>query len=732
MDRWRTVAATVALVSGVVVAATQDPTWPPSEVFMLGAEEWLGSPATRAADGLPRLLLSGAPYDESSVLEAWTWAYLPSTDPEVVKNEACRNDVKAVIKAIRNPLVYAEVLLKGHLWPVILPDSWGKVPDGLLTGNFQPWGMMEECTMLHVHELIDFPLKPFDLNTTFDGKYCAVSFRKSTDVEEQPGPQPRIGAFMPAIPLYFYGTCMPSSCAADDLRVSLDARMSALGKQTSAVDCQTRNDTKTLEAADIVVIVVLTVLGGLLLAGAALDIGINYSDQQQLRKGPWRFLLAFSAYTNIKKIFAISNKKNPEVISCLHGMRVMSMTWVVWAHCYIFFYTYSTNLLGIQEVTDDVLDETVDNAGFSVDTFFFISGFLVTYGVLKEFSRVGRINWIMYYVHRVIRLAPPIALTGAVMATLARFLVFGPLAMHIERTVVEICQQYWWADFLFATNFMNHMCLAQCWYTAVDTQIYIVLPLVLAPLLYKRKIGLPLLGLVTAVSFAIPTTIAAVYNVPPAFNFIDPVVKPTARVDTYMTPWCRANSYMVGVWAGWLIYTVRGRTIKLKLWQTVLGWAAATTVASLVLYGMARYDTWGDDQVPLPRAPSIIYAGFSRGAWCLALLWLVFACHTGNGGLINSFLSHPSWQPLSRLTYTLYLTAVPLQSLFPGQVYLPFYINHLNMIVYACGFLFIGGILAVLLSVMTEGPVIGLEKLLLHRPGRGLSDIPDETKITRK
>lgn len=30
-------------------------------------------------------------------------------------------------------------------------------------------------------------------------------------------------------------------------------------------------------------------------------------------------------------------------------------------------------------------------------------------------------------------------------------------------------------------------------------------------------------------------------------------------------------------------------------------------------------------------------------------------------GIVNDFLSHPSWQPLSRLTYTMYLVAIPVQ-----------------------------------------------------------------------
>ncbi|KAG7164087.1 O-acyltransferase like protein-like [Homarus americanus] len=196
-----------------------------------------------------------------------------------------------------------------------------------------------------------------------------------------------------------------------------------------------------------------------------------------------------------------------------------------------------------------------------------------------------------------------------------------------------------------------------------------------------------------------------------------------------MTPWCRANSYLVGVWAGLLLFTVQGKILRMKLWQAILGWLLSAAVALAVLYGMADYDTL-EDPVLLPVAPSIIYAGFSRASWCAALVWVVFACHTGYGGPINTFLSHPSWQPMSRLTFAMYLTCFPIQIIYPGLIYIPFYINHLNSVLLTCGFLFIGGIAAVLLSLMVEGPILGLEKILLKRPGRGIKE-PETTTTQR-
>ncbi|ROT79906.1 putative nose resistant to fluoxetine protein 6-like [Penaeus vannamei] len=427
---------------------------------------------------------------------------------------------------------------------------------------------------------------------------------------------------------------------------------------------------------------------------------MSQTDSQHLRKGPLKYLLVFSAYSNFNKIFYINTKENPAVISCLHGLRVLSMTWVVWGHGYMFLLGVTKNVVGATVLVDEVIEQIIGNATFSVDSFFFMSGLLVAYGVMREHKRAGRVNWIMYYVHRFIRLAPPIALTAGAMATVARFALVGPYGPHVERGIVESCKNYWWADTLF--------CLPQCWYTGVDTQIYVILPLIFIPLLWRPKIGLPWMGIMTVVSFVIPTVIFAVYNAVPALFFAA-----NDRVRGHL-PEAVVSSER-------LPRRVLGGAADLQgvgQEEALLGWLLAALVACLVIFGVANYNTTDHPDL-MPPAVSVIYGGFSRGAWALALLWVVFACHTGYGGPINTFLSHPSWQPLSRLTYTMFLTTIPVQFVYSGAVFLPLYLDHLNKIVETCGYLFIGGLLAILLSLMTEGPVLGLEKLLIRRPGRG-------------
>lgn len=50
-----------------------------------------------------------------------------------------------------------------------------------------------------------------------------------------------------------------------------------------------------------------------------------------------------------------------------------------------------------------------------------------------------------------------------------------------------------------------------------------------------------------------------------------------------------------------------------------------------------------------------LYDALSRIAWSVAVCYIIFACVRNSGGPINYFLSHPLWQPLSRLSYSIYL-----------------------------------------------------------------------------
>ncbi|XP_050737494.1 nose resistant to fluoxetine protein 6-like isoform X2 [Eriocheir sinensis] len=735
----------VGLTAGVMAEGDGNTTrsfWPLPKNPEVNLEDMFRASAYKASQGMSKLLLGKE--NTRAGIESVFGVYLPTPVPGVVSNRECRRDVLSLIRTWINPNILEAVFAKGRFWPSTMPDSWGKVPDGILYGNVMPWGLQEECTHIVADEHIGSPVAVPPFNVIFRGRYCLVSveeFKQSPKSDEAMDESagiwkalgmhdPRVGVAMvnkEVPPIFTYGTCMPSSCTAEDLRASIDDALQPVGKTAKFVDCHLEDEPIEFTNGDIFFISFLSVLFAVLLAAAVVDLCINHLEKHELRKGPLKFLLVFSAYSNMRSTFTIRPKEHPDVISCLHGLRVFSMGWVVLGHGYMFLASVTSNVVHYTELSDDVLDQIVVNASFSVDTFLFMSGLVVAYTLLLENEKNKRVNWLIYYVHRIIRLSPPIIITGAAMATVFRFAMVGPYSANIERSYVENCRSNWWVDALFIGNFVSPPCLPQCWYTAVDFQLYAVAPLVLAPLLTKKRLsGLVWLAVVTLVSVAVPMITIAVNDLnPPGVPFVQG--EPKKTVDLYGTPWARASPYLMGIWTGWLLMEVRGKKFKLHPVAVAVGWMVSAAIALAVLFGMADYNVFTfEKDNSIPQAASILYGGLSRLAWGVSLLWVVFACHTGYGGIANSILAHPSLQPVSRLTYSLYLVTICIQIVYSGTTYVPLYVNHLNKAIETCGYLFLGGLVAIPLNLAVERPILGLEKLLLPRPGRSVTEQQQE------
>ncbi|XP_068229853.1 nose resistant to fluoxetine protein 6-like isoform X1 [Palaemon carinicauda] len=651
--------------------------------------------------------------------------YLPSRETSLVQNEQCISD----LDVIYSPATKDQ-------WPVAMQmvDSWGKLPDGLFFGNNQAPGAFDECLVIQWSNV-----SATNVSTgSFKGKYCSIMLKDGeTSANVTKLQMPAMIASLDYPALYsLYGTCMPSSCTQEDLHISLNYNLAKWNKSVSLIDCQTEDPPDIdFTAGQIVMICLLSLFAFLLLSGAAIDTWIECTGKTEMRRGPMKYLLVFSISTNLYKMFQINTAENKEAITSLYGMRVLSMTWVVWCHQYMMVFILEGNKFSIGTLFHgNWLDQILMNGYPSVDSFFFMSGLLVAYGILKEKELSGSVNLFIFYFHRFIRLTIPICLLSGFMATLSEYLGHGPYAFGIKapHSLQDLCQKYWWRDALFITNYFvtgddAGSCLGVCWYTAVDFQIFLLTPLILFPFIWREWFKTPQrilnrieciwLGIVIFVSVLIPGIITGIGKLPPTgiFTLPDQETSIEYNEQVYMASWCRAQPYLVGMALGVIFRRDAEKKIKLEMWQVLLGWCIATATGLAVLFGMYDYNQLG--QYPgYHWADSIFYGSLHRLAWGLALAWVVFACHYGYAGPVNTFLSHPSWQPLSRLTYCMFLVAIPVQEiLFVFNDYYPLHFGHLDKVLQTVGALFVSGIGAVLLSLCTEAPVMGLEKLLLRR-----------------
>lgn len=84
-----------------------------------------------------------------------------------------------------------------------------------------------------------------------------------------------------------------------------------------------------------------------------------------------KLILCFSAIVNAKKILNVDAPPKSSV-NCIHGLRFFSIAWIILVHSYLEVFAIADNK-SIRVVTERMFFyQTISNATFSVDTFFFI------------------------------------------------------------------------------------------------------------------------------------------------------------------------------------------------------------------------------------------------------------------------------------------------------------------------------------------------------------------------
>ena len=158
----------------------------------------------------------------------------------------------------------------------------------------------------------------------------------------------------------------------------------------------------------------------------------------------------------------------PGYIPTLDGWRALAVTIVMGAHSY-------GTLLKSSSKPARMLGAFFSHAGYGVDIFFGLSGFLICTLLLREKERTGTISLGRFYVRRVFRILPPLFLYMACILTLSYLRVIPHLG---RREVLAVF--FFFRNYIDAGWYTMHL-----WSLAVEEHFYAVVPLFL--LLLKRK-----------------------------------------------------------------------------------------------------------------------------------------------------------------------------------------------------------------------------------------------------
>jgi len=314
------------------------------------------------------------------------------------------------------------------------------------------------------------------------------------------------------------------------------------------------------------------------------------------------------------------------------------------------------------------------------------------------------------------------------------YMFTGPLAkqtrLHGDKGQ---CAKYWWTNMLYINNFYpeemgetvkDQTCLGWSWYLANDMQFHILAPAILSAFFFLEKrfknsryihAGAYTITIVSClITIIIRLVLLAVHEFPGLISAgmmpDNPYLIGRRQDNLYVKPYVRFSPYILGMLLGYVF----SRKIKLPFNQryaSVFFWVMSFGFGYAVVFGpyISGYKNEGDH---FNKTENVAYGALNEFTWSLAVAWVLYACHNGFAGVINSFLSWKFWIPLSRLTFGAYLLHPMVIFYFFLVQENPFhYQDNIMAFVYISN-LFFSFAMAFLLAMFVEYPVLNLEKLL--------------------
>ncbi|EDX12113.1 GD19409 [Drosophila simulans] len=585
-------------------------------------------------------------------------------------------------------------LTSGSLWAYRMIDAWGSIPAGILEGHLKDLGHYDECIGIEQSAVS---------GSTILGKYCLASL----PLQQLLGNVGRMLNVQTAV-------CFPASCSATNmdtllrrvLKQLVGLELNANQNLVSENSCKT-SERDAYDGGAIAAIVILSVFGAAVIISTFYDYFLC-EDQNKLPA----VLKVFSARANSRSLFRITTKPNPNVIECLHGLRGMSLIWVCFGHDYIIAITSpNINLYDVYTWAKTPFKEVIQEGVFAVDSFFFISGLLVAMVALRSMEKAkGKLNIPLMYLHRYLRLTPIVAVSILLYWKLLPHLGDGPLYGNWNFDSYDRCEGNWYWTLLYIQNYATDSeCLAQTWYLAIDMQLYIISPILLI-IVYKwgkKGAAVVLLLLLGLAAYLFSIIVINNYSLVSGGGGGGPDDY-SEDLDHYTHN--RASGWLVGFLFGYFLHTIRGKTIKLNRPAVWVGWITClallfTCIFAMYPYGMGKTKT-------LPSVNEAFYVSLSRIAWPLGLSWVVFACMQGYGGLANSFLTSPLWQPLSKLSFCVYMGHLFIQNLNGGRTRVNTYFSNYDIMLRFWQDFGFSVLLAYVMYILIEAPCGGLETLI--------------------
>lgn len=455
-------------------------------------------------------------------------------------------------------------------------------------------------------------------------------------------------------------------------------------------------------------------------------------------------------------------KQMNENLKMFHGMRVISNLIIIFGHTYQQVITTMTDFQYFLQVeVKTPIFTFINSTFFSVDLFFFLSGFLLAYviadpGKLKYFKFTRPAVLLMTVAHRLFRLWPVLIIVTLAFWKITQYTGSGPLwGIYIDE--VELCDAStnsrgsWWPRLLFIENLTSEHGLQTCenlaWYLDVDFQIFLYCLLLLAAYSHHQLAGKLLIYLSLA-GFTAATIAESFKHHIGVFSVIQPYENNyDFTTSFYQKPWYRTQPFLLGLllaihyreyqtdqksaspqrylsrlkthleskqYLKWVFYAAGAAIVLLLTWLPKN--LADQIDVTVQTFGTLRVDYW-------PWPVQCLWNSFSRLVFTVAVILICIPNMLGSRDILVRLFGCKACVLLASITYCTYLChRLILEPIFFSQKQ-SFQISRFTIFSYYFFIIIFGFSLATIVHLMVEIPWQKIDAMLFKKP-----DAPKQTQ----
>ncbi|KAL3288865.1 hypothetical protein HHI36_003312 [Cryptolaemus montrouzieri] len=483
-------------------------------------------------------------------------------------------------------------------------------------------------------------------------------------------------------------------------------------KPKSIQDTKCINPTPELSSFDISILF-LTLILLLIVAFATVK---NWTLQEMNNSGYQssseneKILMFFSVKENWKRIKEVKRK-----YAFLEGMRTVTMIIIIISHG-------SLIISGLYIENPDFFENLMENfllriftgvLWFMVQVNFLLSAMLLVLhfmGTLERNNNIRPVDVSLFALNRLIRLSPALLLKiGFHLSNIPQILADGVLKDYAEKECYN-CKKHWPLTLTFTNNFVDakDMCIAETWYLAADTQLYI-LSLLLCFLFVKSKINFYILVGSTGV-------LAIFFNLYLNYSYDYPGVVQVFSLKTvstflaneqigsqYFSTHSNMCSYMMGLMLGMICFQSRDKEMAIlnKWWVEFLWYVLSfgLPIVSIVLI-FYNYST----------LTNVLLGAIVKPLFALGFAVMIFGMMKNENVTLRKFFQ---WRPivfLGNFTYSTYLYhSVPVLLKFV-RISTPIQVNSFILVSYFLLDVILSYSLGIIMFFVVEFPASQLQK----------------------